>query len=149
MRLLVFASVVGFFSIVFTSPTYLFRFFVQRVFSAKLAIFAEFNTIGVVLFVLHRVVIPLLAFRTGKRDSYSHLSCPRSSLNYSSYGVCSLRLLTAHQKKTARGRLIRVSQFPQHVNMENGEIQSEIARKLWINHSGFAYKNSEATLSLP
>ena len=117
--------------------------------SAELAIFAEFNTIGVVLFVLHRVVIPLLAFRTGKRDSYSHLSCPRSSLNYSSYGVCASRLLTAHQKKTARGRLIRVSQFTQHVNMKNGEILLESARRLLITLPVPAFKNGEAAHSQP
>jgi len=37
---------------------------------AEFAVFAEFNTVGVVLLVFHGIVIPLLAFRA--RQGYLH-----------------------------------------------------------------------------
>jgi len=46
------------------------------VFAAELAEFTEFNTIGVIFFVLHTVVIPLLALHTRKCDLDPHFNRP-------------------------------------------------------------------------
>jgi hypothetical protein len=45
---------------------------VDGVLPAKFAILVHFKTIGIVLLVLDRVVIPLLAFGAGHCDLYSH-----------------------------------------------------------------------------
>ena len=46
----------------------------KGVFSAELAVFVHLESVGVVLFVLHGVVISLLAFRAGQRNLNSHFS---------------------------------------------------------------------------
>ena len=43
----------------------------QRVFVAKFAVFFEFDSLGIVLLVLHVVVIALFALGAGKRDTGS------------------------------------------------------------------------------
>jgi hypothetical protein len=44
----------------------------QGVLTAETAILVELKTIGVVLLVLERIVVPLLAFGAGKCDLYAH-----------------------------------------------------------------------------
>ena len=46
----------------------LFGFFVFRVLLAERAIFAHYQSVGIVLFVLDAVIVSMLAFRTFKRD---------------------------------------------------------------------------------
>jgi hypothetical protein len=46
--------------------------------SAKLAILAHFEAIGIVLLVLDRIVIPLLALGAGHCDLHSHRAKPLS-----------------------------------------------------------------------
>ena len=44
----------------------------QGVLTAETAILVELKTIGIVLLVLERIVVPLLAFGAGKCDLYAH-----------------------------------------------------------------------------
>ena len=53
----------------------LLRFFMRRVLSAMRAVFVQFDPVGIVLFVLIRVVIPVLAFGTSQRDFISRSFC--------------------------------------------------------------------------
>ena len=50
----------------------------QRVLIAELAELAEFNTVGVVLLVLHSIVIPLFALTARKCNLHPHFDCPPS-----------------------------------------------------------------------
>jgi hypothetical protein len=43
-----------------------------RVLPAETAIFVHFQTVGVVFFVLHGVVVSLFAFSAGQCNSYAH-----------------------------------------------------------------------------
>jgi hypothetical protein len=45
---------------------------VNGVFPAEFAIFIHFETIGIILLILDRIVIPLLAFGAGYRNLHSH-----------------------------------------------------------------------------
>jgi len=45
---------------------------VQGMFAAEFAMFVFFQSVGVIFFVFHSVVISLLAFCTSERNSYSH-----------------------------------------------------------------------------
>ena len=48
----------------------------KGVLTAKTAILIELYTIGIVLFVLKSIVVPLLAFGAGKCDLYAHVINP-------------------------------------------------------------------------
>jgi len=55
----------------------LFRFPVQSVLAAELAVFVFFDPVRGIFFVFHGIVVSLLAFRTSERNPYSHfLSAP-------------------------------------------------------------------------
>lgn len=45
----------------------------RRVLAAERAVFAHFNTLGGILFVLERIVVPLLALAASQRDFDSHI----------------------------------------------------------------------------
>jgi hypothetical protein len=51
---------------------------VNRVFAAEPAILAEFESVGIVLLVFHRVVVALFAFRARQRDLYPHFGTSMS-----------------------------------------------------------------------
>jgi len=74
------ASAFGFFSapvfVLATVAQLLFCFFVSSVFAAKAAKLAHFQTVGVVLLVLHRVVIALLALSARKGYFNSQFQLP-------------------------------------------------------------------------
>ena len=48
-------------------------FLVQRVLAAEAAVLVHFQSVGIVLLVLHGVVVALLAFGTSQSDLDSHL----------------------------------------------------------------------------
>ena len=48
----------------------------QRVLAAETAVLVELKTIGIVLFVLERIVISLLAFGAGQSDLNAHYDAP-------------------------------------------------------------------------
>ena len=48
----------------------------NRVFLAEAAVLVHLKSVGVVLFVFHRVVVSLLALGAGKCDFYSHSFTP-------------------------------------------------------------------------
>ena len=66
----------GFFDVSHFLLLSLFRFSVQRVLAAETAILVHFETIGIVLFVLFRIVVTLFAFTASESDLDSHLSAP-------------------------------------------------------------------------
>lgn len=39
---------------------------------AELAVFRHFKSVRIVLFILHRIIVPLFAFRASKRDLRAH-----------------------------------------------------------------------------
>jgi hypothetical protein len=61
---------------------------VQGVLAAETAVLVELKTIGIVLFVLERIVISLLAFGAGQSDLNAH---------------CVLLLNVFHQKRAPNG----------------------------------------------
>jgi len=72
----------------------------HRVFIAEFAIFAKFNTIRIILFVFHRVVVSLLALHTRKRNFQSHLNCPPFKFDPTgpSFEIGSVRRLTKNSE---------------------------------------------------
>ena len=50
----------------------LFGFFVRRMFFAELAIFVEFQTVRIVLFIFIGLVVALLTLRASQRDCITH-----------------------------------------------------------------------------
>ena len=60
-----------------THKAKLFGFFVQSVFFAELAIFIEFDTIRIVLFVFVGLVVSLFAFSASQSNQVTHSVTPR------------------------------------------------------------------------
>ena len=54
----------------------------KRMLLAELAVFVHFDTICIVLLVLHCVVVSLLTFCTSQRNFYSHSHCPPFNLSF-------------------------------------------------------------------
>jgi len=78
----------------------------RRVFSAKPAILVHLKSAGVVLFVLHRVVVALLALTASHGDFYSHSLPPNIGFEFASLG----RKISA-QKINPSPRYIHYSMF--------------------------------------
>jgi len=64
-------------------------------FTAELTVFVFFQSVGVIFFVFHGVIVSLLAFCAGERNSYSHFFIGTSvNLKFSRYsGYLSLNFV--------------------------------------------------------
>jgi len=71
---------------------------VQRVFAAELAMLVSFQSVGVVFFAFHSVVVPLLAFRAGQRYPYSHFFIG-TSVNFKFSRVTSPGIVPSSNKR--------------------------------------------------
>lgn len=71
----------------------LFRFLMKGVLLAKSAILVHFQSVRIILLILHRVIVSLLTFRTRQRNLYSHSIHPFNSSEYI-YSCADNKLLT-------------------------------------------------------